>query len=130
MGFLNLIMRGYGPSLERWTKDGDIFRFDLVLVPIHLEMHWCIAVIDFRSSGVFYYDPLGGHNMPALSALLNYLKLEHLNKYGTDLDIRHFAKEIVTDCPKQLNQSDCGVFICKIGRLPILQLIVLELSVD
>merc|ERR1712059_243999 len=102
MGFLNLIMRGYGPSLERWTKDGDIFRFDLVLVPIHLEMHWCIAVIDFRSSGVFYYDPLGGHNMPALSALLNYLKLEHLNKKGTDLDIRHFAKEIVTDCPKPL----------------------------
>ena len=37
--FLNLIMRGYG-ALERWTKDVDIFGFDIILIPIHQEMHW------------------------------------------------------------------------------------------
>eukprot|EP00092_Neocalanus_flemingeri_P000118 GFUD01000121.1.p1 GENE.GFUD01000121.1~~GFUD01000121.1.p1 ORF type:complete len:1007 (-),score=214.05 GFUD01000121.1:186-3206(-) len=113
--FLNLIMRGYG-ALERWTKDVDIFSFDILLVPVHMDMHWCIAIIDFRSPGVFYYDSMGGHNMPALSAILSYLKEEHLNKKGTELDLRHFAKEVVPDCPQQQNGSDCGIFVCKVAE--------------
>ena len=113
--FLNLIMRGYD-ALERWTKDVDIFSYDILLVPIHMDMHWCIAIIDFRSPGVFYYDSMGGHNMPALSAILSYLREEHINKKGTELDLRHFAKEIVSDCPQQQNGSDCGVFACKVAE--------------
>ena len=113
--FLNLIMRGY-EALERWTKDIDIFQYDILLVPIHLDMHWCLAIIDFRSPGVFYYDSMGGHNMPALSALLEYLRQEHQTKKGYDLDLRHFAKEIVADCPQQDNGSDCGVFVCKVAE--------------
>ena len=106
--FLNLIMRGYEGSIQRWNKDVDIFTFHMVLVPIHLQEHWCLAIIDFRNKvGLFkqiyiwvfeceesvctfrnsfsmhgwndfwqallYYDPMGGENMPALSALLNYI---------------------------------------------------------
>lgn len=51
--------------------------------------------------------------MPALSAILTYLRAEHLNKRGSDLDLTHFAKEIVSDCPQQLNGSDCGIFACQ-----------------
>ena len=47
--FLNLIMRGYEGSIQRWNKDIDIFTFHLVLVPIHLQEHWCLAIIDFRT---------------------------------------------------------------------------------
>ena len=52
--FLNLIMRGYEGSIQRWNKDVDIFTFHMVLVPIHLQEHWCLAIIDFRNKvGLF-----------------------------------------------------------------------------
>ena len=47
--FLNLIMRGYEGSIQRWNKDVDIFSYHLLLVPIHLEQHWCLAIVDFRN---------------------------------------------------------------------------------
>ena len=110
--FQNLMFRG--PSaLERWTKSVDIFEYDLILVPIHQEEHWCLAVVDFRSPGVFYYDSMGGHNMPALSLILDYLKVEHKKKRNADLDIKTYVKEIVEDYPKQENGADCGIFACK-----------------
>ena len=42
-------MRGYEGSIQRWNKDVDIFTFHMVLVPIHLQEHWCLAIIDFRN---------------------------------------------------------------------------------
>ena len=116
---LNLRVRLLALSTGKWSltvKVTCIFSYDILLVPIHMDMHWCIAIIDFRSPGVFYYDSMGGHNMPALSAILSYLREEHMNKKGTELDLRHFAKEIVSDCPQQQNGSDCGIFACKVAE--------------
>ena len=31
-------------ALKRWTRKVDIFSFDFIFVPIHLGMHWCLAV--------------------------------------------------------------------------------------
>merc|ERR1711962_654576 len=113
--FLNLIMRGYEGSIQRWNKDIDIFSFDYVFVPIHLEQHWCLAIIDFRIKALMYYDPMGGDNMPALSALVNYLRQEHLHKKGWMLDMKMFAKETLKEFPQQdeNNTADCGMFILK-----------------
>jgi len=113
--FLNLIMRGYEGSIQRWNKDIDIFSFDYVFVPIHLEQHWCLAIIDFRIKALMYYDPMGGDNMPALSALVNYLRQEHLHKKGWMLDMKMFAKETMKEFPQQdeNNTADCGMFILK-----------------
>lgn len=42
-----------GPqSLRRWTKRVDLFSYDLVCVPIHLGMHWCMAIVDFRDKAI------------------------------------------------------------------------------
>ena len=113
--FEKLIKRGYD-ALHRWTKDVDIFSFDIILIPIHMEDHWCLAVVDFRSPGVFYYDSMAGHNMPALSAILYYLKQEHLKRKGHELELTNFAKEIVKECPQQQNGADCGIFACKVAE--------------
>ena len=113
--FENLMSRGT-PAVVKWTKYVDIFEFDLILVPIHLPKHWCLAVVDFRCPGVFYYDSLGSHNMSALNLILEYLQVEHKKKRKTELDIKKFAMEIVEDCPKQDNSWDCGVFVCKVAE--------------
>lgn len=34
---------GYA-GVRRWTRRVDVFAVDYVLVPIHLGMHWCLAV--------------------------------------------------------------------------------------
>ncbi len=31
-------------AVARWTRKVDIFAYDLLLVPVHLGAHWCLAV--------------------------------------------------------------------------------------
>ena len=38
-------------ALKRWTRKVDIFATDLMLIPVHLGMHWCLATIDFKRKG-------------------------------------------------------------------------------
>lgn len=108
-----LIKDGYS-SLRRWTKRVDIFSHDVVAVPIHLQMHWCMAIIDFRDKSIRYYDSMGGVNRKCLEALYNYLKSEHKDKKGTDYDMNDWNVESVSgdEIPQQMNGSDCGVFSC------------------
>ena len=66
-------------ALKRWTRKVDIFSFDLILIPVHLGMHWCLATIDLKRKGVFYYDSMGGDNTECLDALLQYLQVSYLD---------------------------------------------------
>lgn len=102
-----------GPSsLRRWTRKVDIFSYDIIAVPIHLGMHWCMSIIDFRDCTIKYYDSMGRSNNRCLDALLNYLKAEHLDKKQKEYDVSEWALENVQDIPQQMNGSDCGVFSC------------------
>ncbi|XP_066470839.1 sentrin-specific protease 1 isoform X2 [Tiliqua scincoides] len=67
--FTKLKTAGY-QAVKRWTKKVDIFSVDVLLVPIHLGVHWCLAVIDFRKSTITYYDSMGGMNSEACKILL------------------------------------------------------------
>ena len=46
--FYPKLISGGHASLKRWTRKIDIFAQDLVVVPIHLGIHWCMSIIDFR----------------------------------------------------------------------------------
>jgi sentrin-specific protease 1 len=41
------LVPGYA-ALKRWTRKVDLFAHDLILIPVHLGMHWCLAVVDFK----------------------------------------------------------------------------------
>ena len=62
-------------SVKRWTRKVDIFSFDLLLVPVHLGMHWCLATVDLKEKQINYYDSMGGRNKQCLEVLLKYLKV-------------------------------------------------------
>jgi len=34
--------------VQRWSKEVDLFDMDKIITPIHLESHWCLAVINFQ----------------------------------------------------------------------------------
>ena len=47
----------------------DIFGHDILLVPIHLKVHWCLAAIDCKSKNISYYDSLQEENNTCLTIL-------------------------------------------------------------
>ncbi|XP_038608337.1 sentrin-specific protease 1 [Tachyglossus aculeatus] len=112
--FTKLKTAGY-QAVKRWTKKVDVFSVDLLLVPIHLGVHWCLAVVDFRKKYITYYDSMGGVNTEACRILLQYLKQESLDKKRKDFDTNGwllFSKKS-QEIPQQMNGSDCGMFACK-----------------
>ena len=56
-----LMDAGYS-AVRRWTKKVDLFSYSLVLVPVHLGMHWCLAAVDMDAKSITYFDSMGGNN--------------------------------------------------------------------
>lgn len=40
--------------VKRWTKAVDLFLYDLILVPLHLGVHWALAVSQNSGCQFFY----------------------------------------------------------------------------
>ncbi|GJQ67265.1 hypothetical protein Trydic_g8169 [Trypoxylus dichotomus] len=112
--FYPKIISGGQASVRRWTRKVDIFSYDIIAIPIHLRMHWCMAIIDFRKKRITYYDSMGSSNMDCLNALLSYLEDEHLDKKKTEFDVSDWRLTCAKDIPQQMNGSDCAKSICRI----------------
>lgn len=110
--FYPKLISGGHTSLKRWTRKIDIFAQDLIVVPIHLDIHWCMSIIDFRDKSIRYYDSMGGNNLKCLSALRQYLEDESLDKKKQPYDTSNWKLECAKNIPQQMNGSDCGVFSC------------------
>ncbi|XP_043939414.1 sentrin-specific protease 1-like [Protopterus annectens] len=102
-------------AVKRWTKKVDIFAVDILLVPVHLGVHWCLAVVDFRKKSIEYYDSMGGSGAVACSLLLQYLKQECQDKKGKPFESNGWklSSKNSQEIPQQMNGSDCGMFACK-----------------
>lgn len=64
----------------------DIFEYDMVLVPVHMGMHWCLAAVDFGSKCVSYYDSLHGNNNACLRRLRYSVPVLHSMCYPCVLE--------------------------------------------
>ncbi|KRT82589.1 Peptidase [Oryctes borbonicus] len=115
--FYPKIINGGQSSVRRWTRKVDIFSYDLIAIPIHLKLHWCMAIIDFRKKRITYYDSMGSSNMECLRALMSYLKDEHLDKKKTEFDASDWRLTSARDIPQQMNGSDCGMFSCTFAEV-------------
>ncbi|XP_077476789.1 sentrin-specific protease 2 [Stigmatopora argus] len=105
-------------AVKRWTKAVDIFLCDLVLLPLHLGVHWALAVMDLKAKTLKLYDSMGQRNDDVCRLLFLYLKDEHRAKKGRELDCTKWAVGCMrpTEIPQQKNGSDCGVFACKYAQ--------------
>mmetsp|Transcript_36621 Transcript_36621/g.79758 ORF Transcript_36621/g.79758 Transcript_36621/m.79758 type:complete len:645 (+) Transcript_36621:548-2482(+) len=114
---------GYS-SVQRWSKrvnwssttPGDIFSLDKVFFPINFRgLHWVLVVVYMSDRRIQYFDSMGGRGEEYLKAVLSYLKQEHEAKKGRPLP-RADEWNLVcctTDTPRQVNDYDCGVFMCE-----------------
>ncbi|XP_021426849.2 sentrin-specific protease 2 isoform X1 [Oncorhynchus mykiss] len=107
-------LHGGGHSaVKRWTKAVDLFQYDIILVPLHLGVHWSLAVINFNSRTVRSYDSMGQRHDDICNLLLLYLREEHKARKDRDLDAWTVGSLRPSEIPQQKNGSDCGVFACK-----------------
>lgn len=111
--FPKLASNGHA-SLKRWTRTIDLFSFDILLVPLHFTMHWCLAVVDFRKRHIAYYDSIGtaSEQPSCLATLQRYLEDESQHKRNHGLDWDSWTLKVM-DVPRQQNGSDCGMFTCQ-----------------
>ncbi|XP_078407762.1 sentrin-specific protease 2-like isoform X1 [Cetorhinus maximus] len=112
--WLKLHTGGY-QTVKQWTKGVDLFEKDLILVPVHLGVHWCLTVADLRKKIILHLDSMGQWNDDVCRTLLRYLQEESKNKKGRHLDSSEWILRSMRshEVPQQMNGSDCGVFVCK-----------------
>ncbi|XP_044584806.1 uncharacterized protein LOC123265215 [Cotesia glomerata] len=113
---IDLVAKDY-IRLNKWTKNVDIFSKKLMFIPLHLEVHWSLAVINFDAETITYYDSMNGNNEECLQIILEYLKYEHLNKKKIPLNTSNWKKIHAKNIPQQDNGDDCGVFACSYAEL-------------
>ncbi|XP_025892214.1 sentrin-specific protease 2 [Nothoprocta perdicaria] len=109
-----LVAGGY-KAVRRWTRGMDLFKQDLILVPIHLRVHWALVVIDVRRKSIRYFDSMGQKGDKICGTLFQYLQEESKEKRNLELSFSEWNLRSMEshEIPQQLNGSDCGVFMCK-----------------
>ncbi|CAM8988305.1 unnamed protein product [Rhodiola kirilowii] len=118
--FFKKLTKGEGgydfKAVRRWTTQRklgySLADCDMIFVPIHLDVHWCMAVINKRDQKFQYLDSLGGQDHVALKRLAQYYVDEVKDKSGKDIDMSKWKLEVVA-APRQQNGFDCGVFMIK-----------------
>jgi len=116
--FYQLSMKYTFAQISRWTKDVNLFTFNFILVPIHInENHWTLAIINVTTKKIEYYDSNGDTNVKCMEHLLNYIRAEWYERTSSDFDTNAWICETVANVPQQTNDDDCGVFLCQFAKM-------------
>ena len=110
--FYPKLVRFGSQAVCRWTKETDLFSKRLLLVPVHLGAHWCLASISTADLQIVYYDSLHEPNPACLEALKLYI----LEKSSNCASTTEWNCSTSQGVPQQTNNSDCGVFVCRIAQ--------------
>ncbi|XP_019087538.1 PREDICTED: putative ubiquitin-like-specific protease 1B [Camelina sativa] len=120
------LARGSGnnyQAVRRWTAHSklgyNLIDCDIIFVPIHIGIHWAVAVINNREHKFMYFDSLNeemqchdyGTNILLFQA--KYLVDEVKDKNEKDIDVSSWDKKFVNESPKQQNTYDCGMYMLK-----------------
>ncbi|KAL5701265.1 Ulp1 peptidase [Ranunculus cassubicifolius] len=104
-------------AVKRWTTPRKIgyglVECEKIFVPIHKEIHWCLAIINVKDKKFQYLDSLKGRDSKVLQVLAKYYVDEVKDKSSKDVDVSSWTDEYITDLPAQMNGFDCGMFMIK-----------------
>ncbi|CAL9688935.1 unnamed protein product [Knipowitschia caucasica] len=109
-----LLSRGY-EGVKRWTKQVDLFSQHLILVPVHIEVHWCLVAADIIRKKVCLYDSQRIGLQKVAWNILKYLMKEAKEKKQTAFE-DGWTVSMMEKIPQQTNENDCGVFILEYSR--------------
>ncbi|GAB0201190.1 sentrin-specific protease 3 [Grus japonensis] len=101
--------RGY-EGVQRWTKNVDIFGKELLLIPIHLEVHWSLVAVDVARRRITYFDSQRTLNRRCPKHICRYLQAEADKKERPDFR-EGWRGAFKMNVARQNNDSDCGAFV-------------------
>ncbi|XP_078526639.1 sentrin-specific protease 3 isoform X2 [Lissotriton helveticus] len=101
--------KGYD-GVKRWTKNVDIFKKDLLLIPIHLEVHWSLVSVDVTQRSITYFDSQRTLNRRCPKHIAKYLQAEAVKKDRQDF-FSGWKGYFKMNVARQNNDSDCGAFV-------------------
>ncbi|XP_042650017.1 sentrin-specific protease 5 isoform X2 [Tyto alba] len=104
-----LVTKGYN-GVKRWTKKVDLFKKTLLLIPIHLEVHWSLITVNIPSRIISFYDSQGIHFKFCVENIRKYLLTEAKEKNRPEF-LQGWQTSVTKCIPQQKNDSDCGVFV-------------------
>ncbi|KAM0901496.1 hypothetical protein ACQ4PT_019945 [Festuca glaucescens] len=94
-------------SVKRWTtrrKLGyELIECDKIFVPVHQNVHWCLAIINMKAKTLQYLDSLGGNDPRVPRMLARYIVEEVKDKSNKEVDINSWTEEVVDCIPLQQN---------------------------
>lgn len=109
-----LMTKGY-EGVKRWTKQVDLFSKHLLLVPVHLEVHWCLVTADFIKKTICLYDSQGIGLQKVARNIVKYLIKEAKEKKQSAFEMG-WTVLLQEEIPQQTNENDCGVFVLEYSR--------------
>ena len=98
-------------GVHRWVNKKDLLNKELLLVPIHMGTHWCLARINFWFHQLYNFDSLLGENRKCLETLKDCTG----HKFASTA-FSNWSCVFCNDIPQQLIGSDCGAFMCMYAR--------------
>ncbi|EHA98415.1 Sentrin-specific protease 3 [Heterocephalus glaber] len=101
--------KGYD-GVKRWTKNVDIFNKELLLIPIHLEVHWSLIFVDVRQGTITYFDSQRTLNRHCPKHIAKYLQAEAVKKDQLDFP-QGWKGSFKMNVARQNNDSDCGTSV-------------------
>ena len=107
--------KGHGNRSGRvWGYDGtdgtEHSRIDLLLIPVHLPVHWITLCVRFKSHTITSYDSEGNPQFALLNHALSYIEMEFRQHNVPFARNDWILTDSGVDCPQQQNGKDCGVF--------------------
>ncbi|KAA8582791.1 hypothetical protein FQN60_006462, partial [Etheostoma spectabile] len=92
----------------------DIFQKDLLLIPIHLEVHWSLVSVDIPRRAITYFDSQRTLNRRCPKHIFKYLQAEAIKKDQQDF-LAGWKGFFKMNVGRQNNDSDCGAFVLQVS---------------
>uniref|UniRef100_A0ABM5EJL7 Sentrin-specific protease 3 n=2 Tax=Agamidae TaxID=81953 RepID=A0ABM5EJL7_9SAUR len=106
--------KGY-EGVKRWTKNVDIFNKELLLIPIHLEVHWSLICVEVKKKKITYLDSQRTLNRRCPKHICRYLQAEADKKNRPDFR-DGWRGVFQMNIARQNNDSDCGAFVLQYSK--------------
>ncbi|KAI2581120.1 SENP3 isoform 6, partial [Pan troglodytes] len=90
----------------------DIFNKELLLIPIHLEVHWSLISVDVRRRTITYFDSQRTLNRRCPKHIAKYLQAEAVKKDRLDFHqgwkgyFKMYCKHLALSQPFSFTQQD------------------------
>uniref|UniRef100_A0A671QR18 Uncharacterized LOC107704250 n=1 Tax=Sinocyclocheilus anshuiensis TaxID=1608454 RepID=A0A671QR18_9TELE len=105
------VMNMYGDLvMDSVPEKVDIFQKDLLLIPIHLEVHWSLILVDIKQRSITYFDSQRTLNRRCPKHIFKYLQAEAMIKEKRDF-LTGWKGFFKMNVGRQNNDSDCGAFV-------------------